>query len=88
MWTPGGEAQFARRLIAESAALASQVLWFSTLISKSANLPGVLKALKRANPADARTIAMSQGQKKSRLVAWTFLDQKRRDEWRRRRWAR
>ncbi|MBI3549676.1 MAG: 23S rRNA (adenine(1618)-N(6))-methyltransferase RlmF [Elusimicrobia bacterium] len=85
--TPGGEAAFASRMIAESAALGAQVLWFSTLISKSANLPGVQNALGRARPADTRTIALSQGQKKSRIVAWTFLDKKRRDEWRRR-WTR
>ncbi|MFH1018315.1 MAG: 23S rRNA (adenine(1618)-N(6))-methyltransferase RlmF [Pseudomonadota bacterium] len=87
LWTPGGEAAFAWRLISESAALGTQVLWFSTLISKSANLPSVLKALERVKPADTRTIEMSQGQKKSRVVAWTFLDKKQGEEWRRRRWA-
>lgn len=86
--TPGGEVAFASRLISESAAIGTQVYWFSTLISKSANLENVMKALGRVQPADTRTIEMSQGQKKSRLVAWTFLDQKRREEWRRRRWAR
>ena len=87
LWTPGGEAAFAWRLISESAALGTQVFWVSTLISKSANLPSVLKALERVKPADMRTIEMSQGQKKSRGVAWTFLDKKQREEWRRRRWA-
>ena len=87
LWTPGGEAAFAWRLISESSALATQVFWFSTLISKSANLPSVLKALERVKPSDTRTIEMTQGQKKSRIVAWTFLDQKQRQEWRLRRWA-
>lgn len=87
LWTPGGEAAFARRLISESTVLGTQVLWFSTLISKSANLPSVLKSLERVKPADMRTIEMSQGQKKSRVVAWTFIDRKQREEWCRRRWA-
>jgi 23S rRNA (adenine1618-N6)-methyltransferase len=85
--TPGGEAAFASRLISESAALGTQVYWFSTLISKSANLESVMKALGRAKAADTRTIEMSQGQKKSRVVAWTFLNKKQREEWRQRRWA-
>lgn len=59
----------------------------TTLISKSANLPVVLKALRRVKPADTRILEMSQGQKKSRVVAWTFLGKKQREEWRRRRWA-
>jgi 23S rRNA (adenine1618-N6)-methyltransferase len=86
--TPGGEGAFTRRLIAESAALGSRVFWFSTLVSKSADLPGVLKALERAKPALTRTIDMSQGQKKSRLVAWTFLKEGQREDWRLKRWVR
>jgi len=31
--------------------------------------------------ADVRTISMSQGQKVSRIVAWTFLDGAARAEW-------
>lgn len=88
LWTPGGEAAFAFRLIEESAALGAQVFWFSTLISRSANLPGVSKALARVKASVTRVVDMSQGQKKSRLVAWTFLDEKRREQWRRLRWAR
>jgi 23S rRNA (adenine1618-N6)-methyltransferase len=88
LWTPGGEAAFAWRLITESVALGAQIFWFSTLISKSENLPSVLKALERVKPAETRVIEMSQGQKKSRIVAWTFLDKKRQEQWRRRRWTR
>lgn len=88
LWTPGGEAAFAWRLITESRALAEQVFWFSTLISKAEHLESVLKALEKVSPEDARTIEMTQGQKTSRVVAWTFLSPKRRDGWRREYWAR
>lgn len=84
LWTPGGEAAFARRLIAESVPLGRQALWFTTLISRSANLPGVLKALERAAPAESRVVDMAQGQKRSRLVAWTYLDAAARRAWRER----
>ena len=82
LWTPGGEAAFARRLIAESAPLGRRVLWFTTLVSKSANLPAVSKALERAAPSETRIVDMAQGQKRSRLVAWTFLDAAARRAWR------
>jgi len=86
LWTPGGEAAFVRRLIEESAGPGRQVYWFTTLVSKSENIPGVEKALARAKALDARIIEMEHGQKKSRIAAWTFLDERRRAEWRAKRW--
>ncbi len=80
----GGEEAFVCRMIAESAEVNS--LWFTTLVSKSASLPGVYRALKRAGVLDSRTIEMAQGQKKSRLVAWTFLDESQRRGWGAVRW--
>lgn len=72
LWHPGGEEAFARRMIEESAAFAGQVRWFTILISKTATLPTVERALTAVSASARRTIPMSQGQKKSRLVAWTF----------------
>jgi 23S rRNA (adenine1618-N6)-methyltransferase len=72
LWFPGGEGAFVRRMIEESVGFKKNVLWFTALISKSENLPGVEKALKRAGVFESRVIAMAQGQKKSRIVAWTF----------------
>jgi 23S rRNA (adenine1618-N6)-methyltransferase len=83
---PGGEAGFVRLMIDESARIGTRVFWFSTLISKEATLPGVYAALKKANVFEWKTLEMSQGQKKSRVVAWTFLNEKQREEWRKRRW--
>lgn len=88
LWCPGGEAGFVRQLILESAQLGGRVLWFSTLISREANLPGVYAALKAAGALQHRTLPMAQGQKKSRLVAWTFLDEAQRERWARERWTR
>jgi 23S rRNA (adenine1618-N6)-methyltransferase len=67
-----GETAFVSRLIEESAALGGRVDWFTTLVSRAENLPAVSKALKRAKAARTRVVEMAQGQKKSRLVAWTF----------------
>lgn len=72
LWFPGGEEAFARRMAAESAAFKGQVRWFTCLLSKAASLPAVEKALAKAGAVERRVVAMSQGQKKSRFVAWTF----------------
>lgn len=78
----GGEEGFVGRMIAESAQIPSNVLWFTTLVSKSASLPAVYRALKSAGVQDSRTIEMAQGQKKSRIVAWTFLNERQQQAWR------
>ncbi|OGT24482.1 MAG: 23S rRNA (adenine(1618)-N(6))-methyltransferase [Gallionellales bacterium RIFOXYB12_FULL_54_9] len=72
LWCHGGEEAFVCEMIAESVAVNSR--WFTSLISKSASLPGVYHALKHARVIGSRTIEMTQGQKKSRLIAWTFQD--------------
>jgi 23S rRNA (adenine1618-N6)-methyltransferase len=88
LWTPGGEAAFVARLIDESVALGKQVAWFTSLVSRSESLSIVEKALNRAKTADRYLIEMEQGNKKSRLVAWTFLDEKAMAAWRKLRWVR
>ncbi|MDB5136407.1 MAG: rRNA ((1618)-N(6))-methyltransferase [Mucilaginibacter sp.] len=81
LWYPGGEAAFIRLMIEQSALVAKQCLWFTTLVSKKDTLSGVYKALKKVAAVDVRTISMSQGQKISRIVAWTFLNETERAEW-------
>ncbi|MVN77203.1 23S rRNA (adenine(1618)-N(6))-methyltransferase RlmF [Hymenobacter sp. HMF4947] len=87
LWSPGGEAGFVRRLVQESHQLPTLSFWFTTLVSQKDTLPAVYHALRYAKAADVRTIDMAQGQKKSRLVAWTFLTPDQQEDWRRTRWA-
>lgn len=82
----GGEEAFVCRMIEESARLRGSCMWFTTLISKSASLPGVYRAIKYAGALANKTIEMAQGQKKSRIVAWTFLDEQQQQAWRMARW--
>lgn len=86
LWCEGGEEAFVKRMIKESAQHPDRCLWFTTLISKSASLPGVYRALEQAGAHKTRTIEMAQGQKRSRLVAWTFLDESRQRAWRMTHW--
>ena len=72
LWTEGGELSFIRKMIDESKTVSSQCKWFSSLVSKSANLPFIFSALDRAGVTCYKTIDMAQGQKISRVVVWTF----------------
>jgi len=81
LWCAGGEEGFVRNIIAESVTLASSVLWFTSLISKKESLPGCYQALKQANPAQVKTINMAQGQKVSRVLAWSYMDETAQQQW-------
>jgi 23S rRNA (adenine1618-N6)-methyltransferase len=72
LWCNGGEIGFITQMIYESAKYASQCLWFTTLVSKKENLSSIYKTLKKVNVTKVKTIDMSQGQKNSRIVAWSF----------------
>ncbi|WP_028453941.1 23S rRNA (adenine(1618)-N(6))-methyltransferase RlmF [Chitinilyticum litopenaei] len=87
LWCPGGEAAFIRRMIAESRQFARQCQWFTTLVARSENLPGLKQALRATPAVDVRVIDMAQGQKSSRILAWTFHDEAARREWAARHWA-
>jgi 23S rRNA (adenine1618-N6)-methyltransferase len=86
LWCPGGELAFIQRMIRESTQIATRCFWFTTLVSKSASLPGIYAALKLANVVSQKTISMTQGQKQSRLVAWTFLNPAQQAAWAKLRW--
>lgn len=82
LYCAGGEAAFIGSMARESASIAHQCFWFTTLVSKASSLPGVYRALKKVGALEVKTIAMAQGQKQSRIVAWTFLDTKQQQAWR------
>ncbi|MGL2966350.1 23S rRNA (adenine(1618)-N(6))-methyltransferase RlmF [Flavobacterium sp. XGLA_31] len=73
LWCKGGELAFLTQMIYESVKYPMQCLWFTTLVSKKENLPKIYKLLNKVGAAEIKTIDMAQGQKISRIVAWTFL---------------
>jgi 23S rRNA (adenine1618-N6)-methyltransferase len=74
LWCPGGEVQFVCDMIYQSKKYADNCLWFTSLVSKESNLKAIYKALKGVGAAEVRTLAMGQGNKVSRIVAWTFFE--------------
>lgn len=81
LWCEGGEAAFIRRMANESQAFSSQVLWFTTLISKKDNVRPMRKQLEKLGVKAIRVVEMSQGQKISRFIAWSFMDKQQRKTW-------
>nr|WP_287935846.1 23S rRNA (adenine(1618)-N(6))-methyltransferase RlmF [Algoriphagus sp.] len=86
LWTEGGELAFIRKMIAESLNFKNQVFWFTTLVSKSEHLKSIQIELQKVGVAEQKIIEMAQGNKKSRLVAWTFLTEKQQAAWKTYRW--
>ena len=86
LWTQGGERRFIRDMIKESAKFAENCFWFSTLISKEPNLKGAYDTLNSVRAAEVKTIRMGQGNKSSRVVAWTFLNPEQQKAWKNKRW--
>jgi 23S rRNA (adenine1618-N6)-methyltransferase len=86
LWTAGGEIEFIRKMIVESREFRKQVFWFSTLVSKSEHLKFILKLLKNMGVFTHKIVPMAQGNKISRFIAWTFLNEKQQDSWKKFRW--
>ena len=86
LWCNGGEAGFVQRLIRESARFSDTCLWFSSLVSKRETLPLIQRALRAVKAVNIQTFDMAQGQKKSRIVAWTFLGAEAHRAWATQRW--
>ena len=81
LWCEGGELGFLTQMIYESAKYSMQCLWFTTLVSKKENLSSIYKTLNKVSAVTVKTIDMAQGQKTSRIVAWTFLSETQQKAW-------
>lgn len=81
LWCEGGEVAFIRKMIGESQQFARQVLWFTSLVSRGDNLPELYRALTQVGAVKVLKKEMAQGQKQSRFIAWTFLDEAQRKRW-------
>jgi len=86
LWCKGGEGQFVRNMIHQSKQFSASCFWFSTLISKQSHIASAYKALKKAEAIEVKTIPMGQGNKTSRIIAWTFLSREQQQKWVNTRW--
>lgn len=72
LWFPGGELEFVKKMINESFDYKHQIKLFTVLISKKENLPYLIDECKKNKAKEIQIIEMGQGQKISRILAWTF----------------
>jgi 23S rRNA (adenine1618-N6)-methyltransferase len=81
LWCEGGEIQFIKALIYQSKQYADSCFWYSTLVSKDSSLNSIYEALKQTKAHEIKTINIQQGNKISRIVAWTFLNEIQQNDW-------
>ena len=81
LWCEGGEFRFISQMIYESAKYPMQCLWFTTLVAKQSHLKSIYKVLNKVNAVSIKTIDMAQGQKTSRILAWTFHSEQQQQDW-------
>jgi 23S rRNA (adenine1618-N6)-methyltransferase len=86
LWCEGGEGRFIRDMILQSKQFSASCLWFSTMVSKQSTLKSAIKSLDKAGIAELKTIPMGQGNKASRIVAWTFHTPEQQKKWMDTRW--
>lgn len=77
LWCEGGEKRFVQNMIYESAKVKDNVIWFTTLVSKESNLKLFYALLDKCRAKEVRTIQMGQGNKSSRILAWTFTPKRK-----------
>lgn len=81
LWYEGGETRFITNMVAESKEFSTQCLWFTTLVSKEDNVKRMFAAIKTVKARDVKVIEMGQGNKKSRIVAWSFYTKSEQANW-------
>ncbi len=81
LWYKGGEKAFLHTYLYESSMLKTQCFWYSSLVSKKENVEGMCDSLKKLKATDIKIIPMHQGNKITRIVAWTFLTEEEQKEW-------
>ncbi|MDV3502767.1 23S rRNA (adenine(1618)-N(6))-methyltransferase RlmF [Marinobacter sp. M-5] len=73
LWCKGGEQLFLKKLIRESRVYSTQCRWFTSLVSKADNIKPAKKLIRKLGAVDVREIEMKQGNKITRVLAWTYL---------------
>ena len=86
LWYPGGEVAFITKMIKQSAKFSKNCLWFSSLVSKKENLSIIQKVLQDFHVVDFKIIEMSQGQKISRIITWTYFTTQKQEAWAKEHW--
>ncbi len=72
LWCEGGELQFIKNIVFQSRHYKENCIWFTSLVSNKENVRPLKKAFKEAEVTKFKVIPMGQGNKVSRIIAWSF----------------
>ncbi|MDT0557629.1 23S rRNA (adenine(1618)-N(6))-methyltransferase RlmF [Ichthyenterobacterium sp. W332] len=81
LWYQGGEKAFLHNYLYESSLYKTQCFWFTSLVSNKDHIKSMQQSLIKLGATRVEEIAMSQGHKVSRIIAWTFLNDKEQKDW-------
>lgn len=77
----GGEKAFLHNYLYESSQFPKQCYWFTSLVSNVSHVRSMEASLKKLGATEFRVLDMIQGNKVSRVVAWSFLTEKEQNNW-------
>ncbi len=86
LWCDGGEYVFIRKMIKRSKAYAQSCYWFTSLVSNIKHVEPLQVELEKLNCEETKVIDIMLGNKKTRVLCWSFLSDKQKAAWRALRW--
>lgn len=72
LWYPGGEKAFLHNYLYQSSLHKDVCFWFTSLVSKKEHVESLQKSSKKLGVLQFKVIPMQQGNKATRIVAWSF----------------
>jgi len=81
LWYNGGEKAFLHNYLYESSLFKTNCFWYTSLVSSKEEIRPMKVSLKKLGATEVIVIPMKQGNKISRIVAWTFLNAKQQKNW-------
>ncbi|MDA8693047.1 23S rRNA (adenine(1618)-N(6))-methyltransferase RlmF [Saprospiraceae bacterium] len=86
LWCDGGEYVFVRQMIHESKKHTTSCYWFTSLISNVKHVAPLENELSKLDCNQSKVIDIMLGNKKTRILCWSFLSEKQMVAWRELRW--
>ena len=78
---PGGEKAFLHNYLYQSSLYKMSCFWYTSLVSKHALVGSMEKSLKKLGSTAIKILPMQLGNKRGRVVAWTFLNEAEQNDW-------
>jgi len=81
LWYQGGEKAFLHNYLYQSSLFKTNCYWYTSLVSNKDHIKSMQQSLKKLGATKIKVINMAQGNKISRIVAWSFLTEEEQKTW-------